>query len=106
VRARGGPWRESELLSFGTAEQVYLLLRLALVEHLTAGHDTCPLLLDDVTVHADRQRTQAILELLLAVSAERQVVLFTQEDQVAQWAREALADAPGSVVELDPVLSA
>ncbi len=106
VRARGGPWREAELLSFGTAEQVYLLLRLALVEHLTAGHDTCPLLLDDVTVHADRQRTQAILELLLAVSAERQVVLFTQEDQVAQWAREALADAPGSVVELDPVLSA
>lgn len=106
VRVRGGPWREAELLSFGTAEQVYLLLRLALVEHLTAGHDTCPLLLDDVTVHADRQRTQAILELLLAVSAERQVVLFTQEDQVAQWAREALADAPGSVVELDPVLSA
>ena len=96
----GRRWREAELLSFGTAEQVYLLLRLALVEHLSAGHDTCPLLLDDVTVHADADRTREILELLLAVSKERQVVLFTQEDQVARWARDRLADRPGAVVEL------
>lgn len=96
----GRRWRKADLLSFGTAEQIYLLLRLALVEHLTAGRDTCPLLLDDVTVHADAARTDEILELLWAVSAERQVVLFTQEDQVAAWARERLADRPGAVVEL------
>ncbi|MGH9046474.1 MAG: ATP-binding protein [Acidimicrobiales bacterium] len=42
-------WRNAERLSYGTAEQIYLLLRLALADHLTAGHDTCPLILDDVT---------------------------------------------------------
>jgi uncharacterized protein YhaN len=50
------------------------------------GHDMCLLILDDVTVHADSARTTAILALLLQVSAERQVILFTQEDQVADWA--------------------
>ena len=103
VRADGGSWRRAELLSYGTAEQIYLLLRLSLVEHLTAEHDTCPLLLDDVTVHADTQRTHAILELLLQVSQERQVVLFTQEDQVATWAEERLSDPSGRVVRLPEV---
>jgi hypothetical protein len=103
VCGQGRQWREADLLSFGTAEQVYLLLRLALVEHLTAEHDTCPLLLDDVTVHGDSGRTEAILELLLSVSRERQVVLFTQEAHVADWARERLVDVPGGVVTLEPV---
>ena len=59
-------WRDAGRLSYGTAEQVYLLLRVALADHLTKGHDTCPLLLDDVTVHADATRTRKILDLLLA----------------------------------------
>jgi uncharacterized protein YhaN len=46
-------WRSADLLSYGTAEQIYLLLRVALADHLTRGYDTCPLLFDDVTVHAD-----------------------------------------------------
>jgi exonuclease SbcC len=85
-------WRDAARLSYGTAEQVYLLLRIALADHLTRGHDTCPLLLDDVTVHADAERTREILELLLHVADSRQVVMFTQEEQVASWARERLLD--------------
>ena len=71
---------------------MYLLLRVALTDRLTKGHDTCPLLLDDVTVHADSARTRNILNLLLQVAANRQVVVFTQEEQVAEWARENLTD--------------
>jgi DNA repair protein SbcC/Rad50 len=80
-------WRKAEQLSYGTAEQVYLLLRIALTDHLTKGHDTCPLILDDVTVHADAARTDQILALLLKIAEQRQVILFTQEDQVARWAQ-------------------
>lgn len=65
-------FRRAELLSHGTAEQVYLLLRTALTQHLTAGHDSCPLLLDDVTVQADAVRTARVLTLLHAMSEERQ----------------------------------
>ena len=83
-------WRDAGRLSYGTAEQVYLLLRIALADHLTRGHDTCPLLLDDVTVHADAERTRKILDLLLRVADDRQIVVFTQEEYVASWARERL----------------
>jgi DNA repair protein SbcC/Rad50 len=96
-------WRRAELLSYGTAEQVYLLLRIALADHLTKGHDTCPLILDDVTVHADAARTDAILDLLLKIAEERQVILFTQEDQVARWARAHLTSPDHALRTLSPV---
>src|SRR5690606_15899559 len=52
-----GRWREAALLSHGTAEQIYLLLRVALAEHLTRPGEICPLILDDVTAHCDDERT-------------------------------------------------
>jgi uncharacterized protein YhaN len=100
VAGPSGRWRQAELLSYGTAEQVYLLLRAALADHLTNGHDSCPLLLDDVTVHADQARTRDILDLLLQMSKDRQIVLFTQEEQVAVWAREHLTGPDHKVVQL------
>jgi uncharacterized protein YhaN len=99
-------WRDAGRLSFGTAEQVYLLLRVALADHLTKGHDTCPLLLDDVTVHADAARTRNILALLLEIAADRQIVVFTQEEQVAAWARENLSAPRHAIRELSPVPAA
>jgi DNA repair protein SbcC/Rad50 len=96
-------WRKANLLSYGTMEQVYLLLRVALASHLTQGHNTCPLLLDDVTVHADAVRTREILDLLLQVAADRQVVLFTQKPQVTAWARQNLTEPRHAVRELMPV---
>jgi uncharacterized protein YhaN len=91
VCGSNGALREADRLSYGTAEQVYLLLRLALADHVTRPGESCPLLLDDVTVHADAARTEAILELLLEAGAARQVVLFTQQEQVRQWAAARLA---------------
>jgi DNA repair exonuclease SbcCD ATPase subunit len=95
-----GEFRRAQLLSHGTAEQIYLLLRVALVRRLTADHDTCPLLLDDVTVHADPVRTAALLELLHELSDERQIVLFAHQDQVREWAYEHLVAERDAVVEL------
>jgi hypothetical protein len=96
-------WRIADRLSFGTAEQVYLLLRIALAGHLVKPGVTCPLLLDDVTVHADRVRVIEILDLLLAASQHQQVILFTQQEQVREWARAHL-DGPRHVLrELAPV---
>ena len=95
VEVRGGSakWRRATTLSHGTAEQIFLLLRVALAEHLTRPGEICPLLLDDVTVHSDAARTQAVLECLHAISLERQVIMFTQEDRVVAWAEDNL-DAP------------
>jgi uncharacterized protein YhaN len=90
-------------LSYGTREQVYPLLRIALADHLTRNHDACPLILDDVTVHADTARTYDILDLLLSIAGERQVIVFTQEEQVAAWAREHLTSPEHAIHLLAPM---
>jgi len=88
----------AESLSHGTAEQIYLLARIAIAETL-ASAESCPLLLDDITVHADPDRTEAVLDLLAELSEDRQIVLFSQEDAVRNWA--VRSDVP--LVELNPV---
>jgi len=86
VQAQDGDWRAADLLSHGTAEQVYLLLRAAMAKHLAGRRESCPLILDDVTVHCDAARKAAILQTLHVLSRERQVIVFTQEDAVLAWA--------------------
>ena len=102
--AATGQLRDAHLLSVGTAEQVYLLLRVALAEHLATSSAVSPLLLDDVTVQADPTRTVAILEMCKALADEgRQVVLFAQESAVAEWADQHLQAPQHRVVHLEPV---
>lgn len=96
-------WRPADRLSIGTAEQIYLLLRVALAQHLTTTPESCPLLLDDVTVQADPERTVEILDLLLALSADRQVIVFAQEPAVAAWAQANLADPRHTLTEMTRV---
>jgi AAA domain-containing protein len=103
VRGPSGQWRPAANLSLGTAEQVYLLLRFALAEHLTVPGESCPLLLDDITVQADDNRTTAILDLLLTLSAHRQVVLFAQESAVRSWANTHLDGERNALRELTPI---
>lgn len=90
VCAASESWHQAAHLSLGTAEQIYLLLRVALAQHLAS--EPCPLLLDDVTVQADDSRTRALLDLLLQLSADRQIVLFAQEASVVEWAQERLGE--------------
>ncbi|MGI9825335.1 AAA family ATPase [Agromyces sp. Marseille-Q5079] len=81
---------EADVMSQGTSEQIFLLLRIALAMHLSTVDETAPLVLDDVTVQSDQERTVAILDLLHELSADRQVILFTQEPEVVAWANEQL----------------
>lgn len=92
VRTDGGVYRPAQRLSHGTSEQVYLLLRLGLAEHLVVADETAPLLLDDVTVQFDEHRTRAFLDLCLDLARHRQIVLFTQEREVLDWARTRLSE--------------
>jgi hypothetical protein len=59
------------------------------------------LVLDDVTTQADRQRSLAILDLLHELSGERQVILFSQEDDVLAWGEEHLQEPHDRLVRLD-----
>jgi uncharacterized protein YhaN len=93
-------YKDAEYLSFGTAEQVYLVLRVALIEHLTGNSESCPIFCDDITVHADTERKGEILKFLLELSAKQQIILFSQEDFVRDWARENLQSDRDSLILL------
>jgi len=104
VAASTGDWRPADRLSVGTKEQVYLLLRVALAEHLASKQTVSPLLLDDVTVQADPTRTAAILRMCKALAQEgRQVILFAQESGVAEWADANLEADHDKLLRLEPL---
>ena len=100
VRAGRGRWREADRLSHGTAEQVYLLLRFALCRHLTKEGERCPLILDDALAASDRDRKPAVLKTLQALGESTQVILFTHDDDVREWARLNLRTPHDRLTEL------
>ena len=100
VRAGRGRWREANRLSHGTVEQVYLLLRFALCRHLTKEGERCPLILDDALAASDRDRKPALLKTLQALGESTQVILFTHEDDVREWARLNLQTPHDGLIEL------
>ena len=68
-------------LSRGTQQQIYLLLRLGLMEVMGGGTETLPLFLDDVLALADDDRRVELLKVLEA--QEGQVVYFTAGESEA-----------------------
>lgn len=74
---------DSGLLSRGTAEQLYLAIRLALAETMSSKVNL-PLFFDDLFVNFDEHRLHAALALLGELSASRQIVMMTCHRHVAE----------------------
>lgn len=68
---------ERRMLSRGTREQIYLSLRLAVLDHLDSGGEKLPLFLDEAFVNYDETRLTNCLALLKQVAKNRQVFIFT-----------------------------
>ena len=100
--ADDGRWREARRLSHGTREQIYLLLRLAMTEHLVTPGEVAPLICDEVTVQSDQVRAFELLDLLHETSAERQVVVFTHDERALAWAEASLTDGADRLQRLTP----
>jgi DNA repair exonuclease SbcCD ATPase subunit len=95
-----GQVRQADRLSLGTTEQIYLLLRVTLSQVLSGGTETAPLIFDDVTTQSDAVRTVAVMELLHELSTEHQVILFTQEDEVVEWAQQHIDPNRDKIIAL------
>lgn len=81
--ARAGA-RTSDLLSRGTAEQLYLALRLGLIAQLGVAGPGLPVLMDDVLVNFDPERRQGAAEAVVELAEARQVVFFTCHPETAE----------------------
>ncbi|QPJ61859.1 MAG: AAA family ATPase [Candidatus Nitronauta litoralis] len=64
-------------MSRGTREQLYLSLRLGLIEEYESRAEPLPIIMDDVFVNFDDDRKPRVLELLKEFTAKRQVLLMT-----------------------------
>ena len=81
--------RSALYLSRGTADQLYLALRLAVCRLCLP--EKPPILLDDALASFDDNRLEAALELLWELSGEQQLLLFTCQKREG----EVLASTPG-----------
>ena len=75
--------RTSLALSTGTAEQLYLAVRLAVCALTVPG---APIVLDDALTAFDDGRMALALELLRDQAQERQILLFSCHSREADWA--------------------
>ena len=71
------------MLSAGTADQVYLSLRLAACEVVLPQDDPCPIVLDDALVSFDDNRAGLALDHLKETARDRQILLFTCQGREA-----------------------
>ncbi len=82
-----------EAMSEGTADQLYLALRLASLEMRRSSGSAMPLILDDVLMTSDDQRAAHILKALAKFSEGGQVMVFTHHQHVLDITRSTLADS-------------
>jgi uncharacterized protein YhaN len=97
--SRTGESIDSSDLSRGTAEQLYLSLRLGLAEEFAERAVALPIVLDDVLVNFDEERSAAVIADLCETAAKRQVLVFTCHSQLVTMI-ERLAEAP-TIVRLE-----
>ncbi len=83
-RAEGKPV-EVKGLSEGARDQLFLSLRLALLERREG--EPLPFIGDDLLASFDDERTRCTLDLLAEFGARRQTILFTHHARVAEIAR-------------------
>ncbi len=89
-------------LSEGTRDQLYLSLRLASLLRYAEVAEPMPLILDDVLVQFDDERSRAALAVLAELSSRMQIVFFTHHARMVDLAREAIPASSLTVHELTP----
>lgn len=88
VVAHDGSRKEPGELSTGTREQLYLALRLAYIENYCQDAEPLPIVVDDILVNFDAERTRQTLDVLLEMSETCQVLFLTCHEHVLQLVRE------------------
>lgn len=79
-------------LSRGTAEQLYLSMRLAFIKEYANRVGTLPLIVDDILVNFDSQRAKTTIRLLNEISGENQIIMFTCHPNTLDLCKKEIKD--------------
>jgi uncharacterized protein YhaN len=77
-------------ISRGTLDQIFLCLRLGLLDHLDRDREKLPLVLDDALLRIDDARRPQVYALLADIAPARQIFLLTCHATIADEAEAAL----------------
>lgn len=83
VQSREGESFEVGHLSQGTIEQLYISLKLALAS-LFSEQYRLPFMIDDAFIHFDEERLKQILNLVMRLSKDKQIFLFTCKQEMVE----------------------
>jgi len=75
-----------EGMSDGTADQLYLVLRLAGLEEYLERNEPIPFIVDDILIKFDDDRASAALKALAQLSTRTQVIFFTHHRHLVELA--------------------
>ena len=78
-------YRDAQLLSAGTMDQLYLAVRLAICELVLPADKTVPIVLDDALANFDDVRCETALKWLKEAAKSRQILLFTCHSREADF---------------------
>jgi len=92
VMPESGDVKDADVLSGGTADQMYLALRLAMSELITEGSESLPLVMDEVFAQYDDRRTELALKYLKKEYKKRQILIFTCKKREAELAWKIFGD--------------
>ena len=82
-----------QILSRGTAEQLYLSMRLALVREYANHVDPLPVVFDDIFVNFDPERSRTSFKAIRDLCSTHQVLLFTCHPHLIGQVEEIVPDA-------------
>ena len=91
IRANGQGAVYVQGMSEGTADQLYLSLRLAALEAWMEKSEPLPFIADDILIQFDDERAGAALEVLAGLSAKTQVIFFTHHGRMVELAEKHLS---------------
>jgi uncharacterized protein YhaN len=75
-------------MSRGSREQLYLSMRLGLIEEYETRSEPLPIIMDDVLVNFDDTRGKKVLEILSSFAEKRQVIVLTCHQHTVEVYRE------------------
>jgi len=101
IRAGSGAAVAVAGMSDGTSDQLYLALRLASLERHLDHRPAIPLVLDDVLIKFDDDRTTAALKVFARLAERTQVIYFTHHEHLVRLAEDSLPDDAYAVCRLD-----
>ena len=75
IQVNNGNYMPASLMSTGTIDQMYLSLRIAMMESLTK--ENMPIILDETFAYFDNERLNNILQFIINKYPNKQIIIFT-----------------------------